>query len=49
MRSGYAEDSSRLLRTLGVEVLVLFGLIVGYARTAPLRKRWKAVRRFRKK
>lgn len=49
MRSGYAEDSSRLLRTLGVEALVLFGLIVGYARTAPLRKRWKAVRRFRKK
>ena len=44
--SEYTADSSRLFRTLTAEALLVFAIAVGYARTVPLRKRWKAVRRF---
>ncbi|MEG2004582.1 MAG: lysylphosphatidylglycerol synthetase family protein, partial [Bilophila sp.] len=41
MISEYAADASRLVRTLTAEALLVFALIVGYARTAPLRRRKK--------
>lgn len=37
--SEYTADASRLVRTLTAEALLVFALIVGYARTAPLRRR----------
>lgn len=37
--SHYAADAPRIVRTLGAEAIVLFYLIIGYFRTAPLRRR----------
>ena len=39
LAAGYAADSPRLMRTLGAEVLLFMGLVLGYLRTAPLRRR----------
>ena len=42
--SAYTAEGSRLYRTLAAEALVVLGIILGYARTVPLRRRWNAVR-----
>ncbi len=39
LTSGYMADSSRLLRTLCAETLLVAGLVFGYVRTMPLRRR----------
>lgn len=39
--SNYAADAPRLMRTLGAEAIVLFYLVIGYFRTAPLRRHRK--------
>lgn len=39
LAAGYAADTPRLMRTLGAEVLLLGYLLVGYWRTAPLRRK----------
>lgn len=44
--SDYAADAARLFRTFAAEALLLICIAVGYMRTAPIRKRWNAVRRF---
>lgn len=44
--SDYAADAARLFRTFAAEAILLICIAVGYMRTAPIRKRWNAVRRF---
>lgn len=44
--SDYAADAARLFRTFAAEALLLICIAVGYMRTAPIRKRWNAVRPF---
>lgn len=39
--AGYAADSPRLMRGLAAQSLLLIGLCIGYARTAPLRRKRK--------